>query len=156
MQQQNRKPPVIFYVGLVLLCAVLFTTHLTGGLYARYLTTSSGGDAAVVAKFEVGETLSSLPKTFDVAFDAAGDEKQSIQITNTGEVAVSYQIAIEKLTDNLPIAIVGADGQEIAGTLSQNGSETVSFLIQWEGEKDPAYAGMVDLVRITVTIEQVD
>ena len=64
MRKQNRKTPAVFYVGVVLLCAVLITSHLTSGLYARYTTTASGGDAAVVASFEVGETLSSLPQSF--------------------------------------------------------------------------------------------
>lgn len=54
MRQPNRKAPLIFRVGLVLLCAMLITTNMMGGLYARYSTTVIGSATARVAKFSGG------------------------------------------------------------------------------------------------------
>ena len=38
-------------IAAVLFCLTLFSMHLTGGLYAAYTTSSSGGDSARVIKF---------------------------------------------------------------------------------------------------------
>ena len=149
MRKQNRKTPAVFYVGVVLLCAVLITSHLTSGLYARYTTTASGGDAAVVASFEVGETLSSLSQSLDVSFDPTSDEPQYIRISNSSEVVVHYTVTVENLTGVLPISFEAKEG-----VLSPNEQVDVAFLIEWNGEKDPAFSGMVDLVRIRLSIEQ--
>ena len=47
----HSKLNIPFCAGLVLLCLTLFSMHLTSGLYARYVTSDSAGDAARVIKF---------------------------------------------------------------------------------------------------------
>ena len=149
MTKQNRKTPAVFYVGVALLCAVLITSHLTSGLYARYTTTASGGDRAVVASFEVGETSSSIPQTLDVSFNPTSDTPQYVRLSNTGEVVVRYTISVDNLTGTLPISFAAKEG-----VLSPNEQVDVGFLVEWSGTKDAAFSGMVDLIRIKVSIEQ--
>ena len=55
MKQWNIKAPLVFRLGVALLCAMLITSHMMGGLYARYTTTVMGSASANVAKFSGGE-----------------------------------------------------------------------------------------------------
>ena len=54
MTKSNSKTPLVFRIGLALLCAMILSTHLMGNLYARYSTTAVGSDRARVAKFAGG------------------------------------------------------------------------------------------------------
>ena len=60
----NRAPSFsIVHVALLILCAVMLTTHLTGGLNARYVSSAEGSDSARVAKFG------------DITITETGDDK---------------------------------------------------------------------------------
>ena len=51
-KSNNRAPSFsIMHVALLLLCAVIITSHVTGGLYAKYMTKSEGDDSAKVIRF---------------------------------------------------------------------------------------------------------
>ena len=56
MRKLNNKAPIVFYVSMVLLCAVLISAYMTNDLYASYATYAFGGDSARVAKFDVEYT----------------------------------------------------------------------------------------------------
>lgn len=97
MRQPNRKAPLIFRVGLMLLCAMLVTTNMMGGLYARYSTTVIGSATARVAKFdrEVNYRTNGY----------GGDEMnlnqdiyaviEEFQVLNSGEVSLKYDMKIK-------------------------------------------------------------
>ena len=161
MRQSNRKAPLIFYVGVVLFCLVLISTHFTSGLYARYIVTSSVSDSARIATFEINETLSSRSGVIHVDANpsAIKEYKGNVLISNTGETRVTYKLGSQNMTRNLPIAILLGDPSENAtscsGTLAPNESVQINVSIKWTDDtKDPKYAGMVDLVRLTITVEQ--
>lgn len=155
MKQSNQKVPVVFYAGLVLLCAALITSHFTSGLYARYTTSASVGDSAVVAAFEIGENLSSTSALIEVsakppATDGETSTVQTVQITNSSHTNVTYTVTAENLTGNLPILI-----NSLTGTLAPNARVENTIAIEWtDALKDSKYAGMIDLVRLTVSVEQ--
>ena len=155
MKQLNQKVPAVFYAGLVLICAVLITSHFTSGLYARYTTSASVGDSAVVAAFEIGDDLSSSSALIEVtakppAAEGETSRVQTVQISNSSDATVTYTVTAENLTGNLPIEI-----DSFTGTLAPNGTVTQEITIEWTNAlKDPQYAGMVDLVRLTVSVEQ--
>ncbi len=100
MKKLNKRTPVVFHVGLVLLCLVLFSTYLTGGLYARYTTTASGGDSARVAKFHItsGGNWTGSSEAVDLElnfFDPAKlKDILSFTISSSSEVAVKYDVVI--------------------------------------------------------------
>lgn len=99
MRKLNTRTPIAFHIGLVLFCLVLFSTYLTGGLYARYTTSASGSDSARVAIFQIqGENSWEQGKEVDVNlsfFDPAlAQDTLSFSITSASEVAVRYSVEI--------------------------------------------------------------
>ena len=105
MRQQNVKIPFVFRVGIVLLCTLLITSHMMGGLYARYSTSVTGTASATVAKISYkfdpdltnGEWfLSSHPlDTNDVPAncDVIAFE-ETFTLINDGDVAYEYNLAL--------------------------------------------------------------
>jgi hypothetical protein len=51
MKKSNKRAPLVFYFGVFVLCMTLFSSHMTGGLYARYTSSASGSDSARVIRF---------------------------------------------------------------------------------------------------------
>ena len=171
MKQSNKKP-LVFYVGLVILGMVMITTHFTSGLYARFISTSSISDSAVIAKFCIGEDLSSSEALVDVVAtppvtEGEKQQVQVIQITNTGDTTVTYTLQAQNLTNNLPIRILFGSASEAAttltGTLAPNETINQNLQIEWgdtsaiqwtQNPLDPQFAGRVDLIRLTVSIQQ--
>ena len=155
MKQLNQKVPAVFCAGLVLLCAVLISSHLTSGLYARYTTSASAGDSAVVAAFEIGEDMASSSAMIEVtakppATEGETQTVQRVQISNSSDTTVKYTITATNLTGNLPIQI-----DALEGSLDPNEEIISDIAIQWtDALKDPKNAGRVDLVRLTISVEQ--
>ena len=83
---KGRKHNIPMCMALVLLCLTMLTTHLTGGLYARYTTTATGSDGAKVAKFDVQCTITPVGGTSD---------QFTVKVTNASEVTVSYKLQVE-------------------------------------------------------------
>lgn len=99
MKKLNNRTPVVFHVGLVLLCMVLFSTYLTGGLYARYTTSASGEDGARVAKFSISNQItSSDSQPINVMLHFFDSEKVNdsltLQVSSKSEVAVKYDVVV--------------------------------------------------------------
>ena len=97
MKKSNRKTPAVFTLGLVLLCLVMFSQYMTGGLYARYISTATASDEARVAKFDV----SSKKKDgidFAIDLDFFDPQKQSasieFEVSSSSEVTVSYDVIL--------------------------------------------------------------
>lgn len=83
---KGRKHNIPMCMALVLLCLTMLTTHLTGGLYARYTTTATGSDGARVARFDVQCT---------VVEDGDTEGQFKVTVKNESEVTVSYKLQVE-------------------------------------------------------------
>ena len=99
MQKATKKTPFVFYAGMVLLCLVLFSAHLTSGLYARYTSTSSAGDNARVAKFDVSSANTNTADVdFNINLDFFDPQMQSdyieFEVSSSSEVTVSYDVIL--------------------------------------------------------------
>ena len=103
MRQLNKeKTPIVFRVGVVLLCAMLITTSMMGGLYARYTTTVTGSATARVAKIDVAVTYDGLPgyTLKDVSFDTdVFAVVETFTVENNGEVSYTYDIQLRLSKD---------------------------------------------------------
>lgn len=153
MKQSNKKTPVVFYLSFVLLCAVLITTHMMSGLYARYTAQAGGGDEARVATFSFEDNLSAQAQVLPTTFSPGESLPITIKIKNTGEVTLRYVVKIENLTKNLPIEEQTINSSEVAC----NGESEFSWNIEWPKSKNSVeYMGKMDVLRIVVTVEQVD
>ena len=109
MNNRIAKPNIMLSLAAVLLCLVLFTTHLTSGLYAKYTNRFSANDSARVALWEVGATGGKPALTIDCSTSDLDDE-YSFKVTNKSEVAVRYDIVIvftEALENGITLKLNG-------------------------------------------------
>ena len=93
----------------VLLCLTMFSIYLMSGLYARYVTTASGGDGARVAKF--GEAT--IAETGDFVADGSGKNvfkvapgvnlKKDARVSYTGSEVAVYLFVKVDASDNWEI-----------------------------------------------------
>ena len=172
MKKSNKKTPIVFYVGILLACLTLVSIHMTSGLYARYTTSASGQDSARVARFEVTETLQVIradgttENTFVVGdvLRPGVSTTYTFTVKNNSEVAVSLTVQNTKYTigdegevsdtryDELPI-LVSSEAVVVPPGVTRD----VVFELTWDPEKtDPSYGHMIDMVELTVIVQQVD
>lgn len=90
MEKAKLNIPVC--AALVLLFLTLLTTHITGGLYARYTAQTTGRDTARVARFEINVT----PLQDELTVDCADtqDGTYNFTVTNDSEVSVRYSVLV--------------------------------------------------------------
>lgn len=147
----------------VLLCLTLLSTHLVGGLYARYTTTASGSDGARVAKFSITETKNGALFTEDFTVSTVpGETAYTVSVENNSEVAVAYTVSVTNTTGNVPY-IFSVNGSEYAvgscsaaAYLAVGEEAAVSVKVKWNEEGATAYIGMVDRITVTLQAAQVD
>lgn len=140
-------------MGVVLFCILLGSIHLMGGLYARYTTQAGDSDSARVAVFSFEDDLSEQGQLLPASFSPGESLSKTIEIHNNGETALKYVIKLENLTQNLPI-----EDKIIETNVIACGEESsLTWSIEWLQEDNSIdYMGKMDILRITVTVEQVD
>ena len=148
-------------LAAILLCLTLFSFHLRGGLYARYTTSDSGEDAGRVARFDVSEDGAYFSKNLLIE-TAPGKVEREIVVTNNSEVAVAYTVTIKNTTKNIPYSFSVNDSEPMLNEcsvtcyLKPNSTEGISIVAEWAEEGALKYMGMVDLITLTISAQQVD
>lgn len=157
-------------LAFVLLCLTLISMHFTSGLYAKYVSKGTGMDSARVAKFDVNDSMLVhgesvlLSKGFGTSIRPGTDSGVSFVIDNNSEVTVQCFITVTNKYKNLPLLFsLGTDSPveetlEDSVILESNTTGTYQLNIGWNCSTEEAveYIKKVDLVVITVRIEQVD
>lgn len=169
-----QKVNVPFCLALVLLCLTMVSMHLTGGLFARYSATAESSDSARVAKFEVGNELKqggqTLTKNLVVEASPGESVEYAAVITNSSEVTVRCTVGATNITGNIPFAFVtdqsvvtlapGESTRPLDAPADDLRKKSPTLNISWNssgGTGDPQdYMGMVDVVEISLKVEQVD
>lgn len=148
-------------LAAILFCLTLFSFYLCGGLYARYTTSDSGEDAARVARFDVSEDGAYFSENLLIE-TVPGRVEREIVVTNNSEVAVAYTVTIKNTTKNIPYSF-SVDGSEpmpnectVTCYLKPNSTESISIVAEWAEEGALKYMGMVDLITLTISAQQVD
>lgn len=142
---------IIKYVLIVLFFLVILSSYMSSGFYAKYISSNSGSDSARVARFKIGENFDGImSEMFSLELEP-GSEFEII-ITNESEVAVSCKLTVNNVTDNLPIFdkvdIINIDALD---------SEEKKMVIKWdESYNSKDYAGKVDIINVSLVIEQID
>lgn len=155
----------------VLLCLTLISVHLTGGLYARYSTSGTGGDSARVAILQSGETVTMVTaqghpgevinkvSAIEVAnFTGTGADQQ------VSEVALTCTLKAENVTGNIPLKLEFFQDEACtkaveAFVFKPGVPETKNYYLKitWPaGESSGDYAFEIDAIRVTASAEQVD
>lgn len=161
---------IVLRLAAVLLSLVMLTTGLVSGRYARYVTSASGSDSARVAKFTVTQSIlqgeTDLTQTIPMPDIRPGETVPvTVKIDHDTEVAVRNTITVENVYSNLPLTFriaetgtTGSDGSTLAVEYGPGTFEKEYVIsVTWVSDgNDLNYIGMVDLLTITVTTEQVD
>lgn len=105
MKQWNIKTPLVFHLGVLLLCVLIGTLNMVGGLYARYTAYATGTATANVAQIDFYmDDSGQFNYTFDDShkFDADIGGVYAVivefEVINTGEVSYEYQLNL-RLSD---------------------------------------------------------
>lgn len=167
-----KKIPInwIYRVAAALLVLVLMTSHLSSRMMARYKVSSSGGDGARVARFDVERAGNLFLNGIDVDLDPSSDAKLCADITvaNHSEATIRCVPTVDT-TGNLPVIYywstdsTGADASKVVTQveLAPNDSATVQLylFVEWSdeaGASSHTYRREIDSVKVTLTCEQVD
>ena len=141
VQLPKAKMNIPMCMACVLLCLTLFSTYLTGGLYARYISRDDFEDSARVAKFDVD--LSSNSDKVDIRLERSTTGNYSFIIHNKSEVAIKYDILLtfnKELPSYVKVTLNGKGGTkpegdansllfENVGTVAPNVPDTDNTLV---------------------------
>ena len=169
MRHSVRMEKGILYTAAVLLCLVLVSFWMMSNILARYATTASGSDSARVAKFEITDKMldSSSQEITTFAVDMAPGESQTytIQVTNSSEVSVSYEISGESQYHNLPLKceMLDKDGNTITSDeipVNDSSTHRYQFKVSWPTDsadnRNEKYMGKTDVVLVSLKAVQID
>ena len=152
MKKTNRRPPIIFCIGIILACLTLVSVHMTSGLYAKYTLTVSESDSARVAKFDLSaedDFIVDMP----ISMKPGDSVEYSFDFANNGETTLKYTVKMTNVTGNLPLSFTGAEGTLLCGESMSD----VTCTIAWDSQKSSvANMGKVDIVLLYVEVSQVD
>lgn len=156
VRQSNIKIPFVFNLGLVLMCLMLVTFSMVGGLYARYSTTATGEATAQIAKFDVQVTGDTTGVAVDVAEVKEG--VYTFTIINNSDVTVKYGLT---MTCEQPVSGIVANFDQNEGNLrsGENVARTLTFTVDLD-EVTKDMSGSSASIRydftVKVNVEQVD
>ncbi|MCQ2516242.1 MAG: hypothetical protein MJ094_05205 [Saccharofermentans sp.] len=177
MRKSKREDKLIILVYRVvagLVCAVLITTSIVSGLFAKYTSTGSANDYSRVAKFDVlGEGVLTEPILISLAPSDEGRFVADISVNSDCEVAVACSVTIDNQYQNIvPLQFelrqksgddyIDSDGVTTFtyDPASEDGAQYGLFLYVPEDENTPdsnlRYRGMVDYLIVNVTATQID
>jgi len=139
MKQLNIKTPLVFSIVVTLLSALLITSHMVSGLYAKYSTTATGSSSARVAKISYhiyGQSSNHSVANTSTNDGAVFAVEESFTITNDGDVAFDYVLdLILKDAEDRDIAgytllVPDSDGASLTEVhvLNSNGSITEEYV----------------------------
>ena len=155
MKQSNIKIPFVFNLGLVLMCLMLISFSMMGGLYARYSTTATGEATAQIAKFDVQVTGDNTAVAVNVAEVTKG--VYTFTITNNSDVTVEYGLT---MADEQPAGIVANFDQNEGKLLSGEAvAPKLTFTVDLD-EVTKSMSGSSGSINynftVKVNVEQVD
>ena len=175
MKKFNKKSPILTYIGLFLLAAVLISSYMVSGLYAKFISTSSGSDSARVAKFDVSSNIDSQEVNIELNFYDADKLTDSFKfyVTSNSEVSLTYDVVVTLPTGNydwLDLTLDGdvadnqADGvftfDSVSGfDVATNTDKTHTLTFAVNNSYIGHTGGVSDILgkaTVTVHVEQVD
>ena len=156
MRQSNIKIPFVFNLGLVLMCLMLISFSMMGGLYARYSTTATGEATAQIAKFDVQVTGDNTAVAVDVAQEKEG--VYTFTITNNSDVTVEYDLTVA-YGQPVPGIVANFDRDEGKLLSGKNVARKLTFTVNLD-EVTKSMNGSTGSINynftVKVNVEQVD
>ncbi len=145
-----------------LLFLVMLSSTLAGNLLAKFATGTEKAEMGQVAKFKITETgVMEIDVTTDKMKPGMTITKP-ITVQNESEVAVKYTLTAST-TGNLPLILKMNDQQGNPLVFSQNltpndkAAREYTLQIDWpQSEKDAKYIKMIDVVKVSLAVVQLD
>lgn len=176
MDKLNKRSPILLYIGLFLVAAVLISSYMVSGLYARYTTTATGSDSARVARFDVSNSIDSIEADIKLNFydSAALSDEFQFTVESKSEVSLVYDVVVTLPSGSYGWLNITLDGKsadfEVGNVFTfENVSDfdvatNQSKVHKLEFAIDNAYIGnsegisdiLSGKVIVTVHVEQVD
>ena len=163
MKDYQKAKTIVWKIASVIFSLVLFSSYFSAGLAAKYTIQSQATDGARVAKFSyelTGEAVL-LSQSLQMELYPGSSQSYEVVLRNTSEVALRCVIKAENTTKNLPI-FYDAQLQEYKSYVNEisvpvGKTKTLTFTVEWDDLfSDPAYAGKVDEIVLTISVEQID
>ena len=144
---------ILMRAVVVLLVLVCLSTAMVTGRYARYFSSVTVNESARVAKFEV--TVQDQETQYaSIPIQPGETAHKYFSVENKSEVAVALVFNVTSKYENLPLRF---EYPIRSGTVAPGETKNVSLEITWPAERnDVIYAGRVELIEISVRVEQVD
>ena len=137
MKQWNIKTPLVFRLGVVMLCMLIISLNMISNLYARYTTSVMGIATASVAKISYKLTTPSNASKHQLDMNVLPDNcnivavDETFTLENNGEVAYNYTINLSLTYPN---------GQVLSG-YSLTTPETTVWLVS-DGQEATVSSGI--------------
>jgi hypothetical protein len=145
----------VWRIAFLVVALCLLTSHVSFQYAARYVAGDTASDGERVAKFEflLTSDLTADTQLLVVEDMKPGDEQSyKVVLQNAGEVALLCKVVPKNLTGNLPLKM-----ETVSASVNVGGSVEVTFKIEWPStENSPEFMGQVDVVELTVSVEQID
>lgn len=171
----SKKHPVPFYIAMITLCLLLFSTYLSGGIFARYTTSGSASDSARVAMFKT-PTVTVVDSSLEInTYDGiANTASTTITVAMKTEVAVKYNIIVtcgRALPSFVALTLDGAEPTSSAGGVytfvdagtfnaggDRSNSHTIAFTadLGWHDMSAETFNNAFSNVDIKVVATQID
>lgn len=138
MRKSNIKTPILFRVGVAMLCAVLFSSYMMSGLYARYSSNVTGSATAQVAKISYKITPDVTNKELSPSSHPLDSNdipencnivaiEEEFTIENDGDVAYDYALVLTLTDKSTGEALPEYTLTSISGTAFLLTGETKTF-----------------------------
>lgn len=114
MKNKNKVNIPLLLAG-ILFCLTLISSSLTSNLIAKYSTSTTGGDSARVAKFDV-ITTKDIDKIELVPGDRDSSGTYKFTIKNNSEVVVKNTIIVNNVPVNVQVKFNDSDPVTSSGT----------------------------------------
>lgn len=129
---EKRLSGIVMRITVVLLCLVLFSSHLASGMFARYTVSASEEDTARAAKYGVkivsdseGDPLPLINNNLN------GDVEYKFRVDNsTSEVPIKYETIQISFSDCYEGDVKMSDVEDMYRNVKLNGNEPNQIITQ--------------------------
>lgn len=152
----------------LLFTLVVISSIFVVNIYAKYIIKQQESNESSVASFlvdvDIKDTTNALTINENINYEFTPGSKVNLDITLNGEkneVKVKYTISIKTL-NNLPIKIshnsVNLEDNSITGEINPLENSFIDdIIIEWPQENNLySYSGQIDLITVSIVIEQID
>lgn len=152
----------------LLFTLVVISSIFVVNIYAKYIIKQQESNESSVASFlvdvDIKDTTNALTINENINYEFTPGSKVNLDIALNGEnneVKVKYIISIKTL-NNLPIKIshnsVNLEDNSITGEINPLENSFIDdIIIEWPQENNLySYSGQIDLITVSIVIEQID